>query len=134
MSGHEAMFQPGMVALTMDIPRQSFRYWRKHLDPLPERKVFDKETLFAYRLLASIIQDKHIPVKTLEKFDLDPIFHWKKFVHSASLQQTWAVLCEDKGTIEYVSEGKAIDSQMSNLKHHAFPLKPIYDKHIDSFI
>ena len=127
-------FQPGTVIQLLGIERSIFRYWRSHLDPNPEQKSFDKEKLFAYRLLTCLIQDKHLPVHVLELFDLGPIFRWKEFLSAEDLQSKWGVLHESQGVIEYVDASEAFQHQAEHVDVHAFFLKLVYEKHIASLI
>lgn len=127
-------FQPGTVIQLLGIERSIFRYWRSHLDPRPKQKSFDKEKLFAYRLLTCLIQDKHLPVNVLELFDLAPIFCWKQALSKEDLQSKWVVLYENEGVIEYLDATEAFRHQAERADVHTFFLKLVYDKHVASLI
>lgn len=127
-------FQPSVVMSLLGIERTAFRYWREHLDPNPNQQNFDKTKLFAYRLLASLIKDKHLPVQILEQATLTPIFEWNEILSVGDLNNKWLLLREGHGTIEYVDIEAAIQSQLSSTTNHVMPLKPVLDQYLESFL
>ena len=53
----------------LGIERGHVRYWRKKLDPLPERSRFSASILLAYRVIKTLVIDKNIAVRRIKNFD-----------------------------------------------------------------
>ena len=54
----------------LELGAQTFRYWRKNLDPAPERSCFSAQDVLCYRIIKTLIVRKHLKPALLKEFDM----------------------------------------------------------------
>lgn len=125
-------FQPSVVKELLEIPDEAFRYWRKNLDIQPTRKYFDRDAIFAYKVIASFVRDKHVPVRVLKKCDLGPIFSWREHAAIGELAEYWVLLNENSGCLEFTDAHHAMTALLNSPNCQALALRPLVKSHLYS--
>jgi hypothetical protein len=82
-------YKPGLLIELLGITREQLRYWRRELDPVPSRPLFNYQLLLGYAVLKALIVDRWLEPRRLKTVDLQDFFSWFEHHHSeAELKRT----------------------------------------------
>ena len=66
--------KPKGVCQLLEIPKETLRYWRQHIDPQPNRKIFSTNNVFVYRMIKALIRRHYVPTGKVRQCNWSVIF------------------------------------------------------------
>jgi hypothetical protein len=85
-------YKPQVLREAVNISKEQLRYWRKHLDPKPNRPAFSYQDIFVYRIIKSLHEDRFVSIHDLSKFDLSILFDTINKTYFEELEEMVLVL------------------------------------------
>ncbi len=124
--------KPYNVCSLLEIPKETLRYWKINLDPVPQRTEFDSSTILTYRVIATCINKQGLTVQKLKESGIEKVFHeCKKSINE--LKRKLFVFNEDNQQISFEDYEKN-ELNVFSPSLRVFSLKKIIDDHIDSML
>ena len=111
---------------------QTFRYWRKHCDPNPERSCFRAQDVLCYRIVKTLIVRKHLKPALLKEFDMTVLFRLCYQNSCATLREQKLVLDLAKKTLMLCEEQAPTD--MDNNDLIVLALTPLIEEHLEALL
>lgn len=123
-------YTPAIVMSLLGISRETFRYWRKELDPNPHRSKFNYQLLLAYALVQELVQKCWISPRFLKTTNLNEIFYWFEIEHTESERYNMALALDRSQARCYLIESTH-DSPLA-IEHSSRVVIPL--KALESYV
>ena len=125
-------FKPQQMCDLLGVGKETFRYWRRELDPNPPRALFSSLDLLIYRLIKYLVKIQEEPPKTLKTCGFNTLF----------TQLSGRDLSEIRGALLFID---VPDHKMQLMEEderpsrfgfglHYVPLLPVVQEHEDALV
>lgn len=121
-------YKPHTAAEILGVGKETLRYWRAHMDPKPARSHYPAGVVLAYRIIKTLVRNRHIPVQTLERCDWTKIFHMCETLSMEKLRDYYVELDENNSVVSCKREADWDDDPFSGVS--AWRIAAIIDGHL----
>lgn len=123
-------FKPHVVIALLGISGQTLRYWRKQLDPQPQRSLFSSPDVLALRLIKAFTHHHDTSVRMLKKCGFSSLFDEFEKTPMYILRDRIALLDERNETISLIPHDPGFD--IDDFRLHGIGLCTVVNEHLES--
>ena len=112
----------------LEITKETLRYWKKHLDPIPNRSTFSSIDIFKYRIFKELIYYSGVSVRALEKYNWKEVFEHCDKVKYSMLEEFNLILDKRKKLIHFLKSNETTNYQSN--RYLIVYLDEVYQEHV----
>lgn len=125
-------FKPQQMCDLLGVGKETFRYWRKELDPNPPRALFSSLDLLVYRLVKYLVKVQEEPPKTLKSCGFHALFAQLSERDLSDIREFLLFIDVPDQKIQLMEEGHRPSRFGFGL--HYVPLLPVVTEHEDALV